>query len=224
MSAWGKRVRPHVLVLLGGEPTIHPMLSAFLFLARECFPDTTIRLVTNGSFLHQHPGLPETSKATDVEISVTRHIGQPEDLRRFGGVELLVEDWRSKGIKISIPEPYPWMVRYQGQGETMMPFEDGDPAQSWEICSDPVHRCVQLHEGNLWKCPVVAYLPMMKLKYPNLSQAWDLVLAYKSLSPAASDEEVIEFFNRHEEPVCGLCPGRRIRGREHSSLSILPGT
>ena len=42
--------------------------------------------------------------------------------------------------------------------------------------------------------PPLAFLPMMKKKYPNISDRWDPYLTYKPLKSDCSDEEVNEFF------------------------------
>jgi len=56
----------------------------------------------------------------------------------------------------------------------MMPFADGDPRSSWEVCR-------QLHEGKLWKCPNIAYLGMQAEKF-SLDPAWEPYLEYVPLS------------------------------------------
>src|SRR5437660_1065592 len=53
-----------------------------------------------------------------------------------------------------------WTRRYHGFGATMQPFEDNAPRASWEIC--PARECKQLHEGKIFKCAPLAYLPMQK--------------------------------------------------------------
>jgi len=215
MAPWGRRVEPYTFLILGGEPTLHPELSDLLVLSRRCFSTTTIRLITNGTYLHRHPALPHIAKANNIEISITEHAdADSRRTREFEAIKALAREWLAMGVKISIPPPYPWVVRYRGHGESIMPFEDGNPFQSWSKCCDPNHSCVQLHEGRLWKCSLLAYLPMMKSKYPRLSSAWDVGLAYRPIGPEASDKEVIEFFERREETVCGLCPSRWIPGKE----------
>jgi hypothetical protein len=69
-------------------------------------------------------------------------------------------------------------------------------------------RCktaVQLHEGTLWKCPILAYLPLMRQKR-QLGPEWNRNLAYQPLSPDCSDREISEFFAKEHEPFCAACP------------------
>jgi hypothetical protein len=84
----------------------------------------------------------------------------------------------------------------------MMPFEDGQQRQSWEIC--PARDCKQLFDGKIWKCSPIAYLRMQKQKY-DLSPKWDPYLAYEPLDPTCSDEDLVAFLSREDEPICSMC-------------------
>src|SRR5438045_65614 len=55
MLLWNRRLRPAILSLLGGEPTLHPRLTEFVILSRRLWPASHLRLVTNGFLLHRHP-------------------------------------------------------------------------------------------------------------------------------------------------------------------------
>ena len=80
-----------------------------------------------------------------------------------------------------------WTRRYEGFGDTMLPYEDGDPRASWEAC--PARHCKQLLDGRIWKCAPLAYLPMQKAKY-RLADKWDPYLAYRPLEPGCSNAEI----------------------------------
>ena len=68
------------------------------------------------------------------------------------------------------PSVVHWLAQYKGFGDKMEPFEDNNPKSSWNACVSKL--CVQLHQGKLWKCPALAYLPM-QAKY-NLSEVGSL--------------------------------------------------
>ena len=89
----------------------------------------------------------------------------------------------------------------------MMPFEDENPKKSWKHCISK--DALQLHEGKLWKCPPLAYLPMQAEKY-NLSAKWDEYLKYKPLEVECTDEELKNFLNKKEESFCSMCPANEV--------------
>ena len=60
-----------------------------------------------------------------------------------------------------------------------------------------------MYNGLIYKCAPLAYLPLQKEKYPNLSDKWNHYLKYVPLTP---DGDIEEFFSREAESVCSMCP------------------
>lgn len=205
MAAWSDRLEMEEFCLLGGEPTVHPRLSEFVPLVRRHWPEARIRIVTNGFLLARHPDLPIRMKAAgncDIALSV-HHDASSYRERLQPSMDLLerwqneystvVHTWLSHGV---------WTRRYLGSGAAMLPFEDGNPRRSWEIC--PARHCKQLFEGKIWKCAPLAYLGLQKAKY-DLSDKWDPYLGYAPLEPSATDDELDRFLALEDEPVCAMC-------------------
>ncbi|WP_245268746.1 radical SAM protein [Mesorhizobium loti] len=209
MGFWSRRVSVTWFNILGGEPTIHPQLPAFVGLVRRHWPEAIIEIVSNGFFLHRHPTLPAILAADrDARLTVSVHHGSQEYQERLKPVFDLVEAWRREhGLHIEIrPSDKNWTRRYEGFGNTMLPFEDGDPRASWEIC--PARHCKQLHAGQIWKCAPLAYLPMQKAKY-RLSDKWDPYLAYRPLEPGCSNAELQAFAALEDEDACSMCSAKK---------------
>ena len=208
MALWSNRVSVKRFALLGGEPTIHPQLPRFVGLVRRHWPQTEIEIVSNGFFLHRHPSLPAVLAAdTDARLIISVHHDSEEYQQRLKPVFALLEAWRrDHGVVAKIrPASRNWSRRYEGFGDTMRPFEDGDPRASWQTC--PARHCKQLHEGRIWKCAPLAYLPMQKAKY-RLSEKWDAYLGYEPLDPDCSDAELRAFAALEAEAACGMCPAK----------------
>jgi hypothetical protein len=110
-----------------------------------------------------------------------------------------------------------WVKTYHGYGDTMEPYEDNNPEESWNNCSTG-QDCFQIHEGNIYKCSPLAYLPMQKNKI-NLSSKWDFYLSYKPLTPDSTDQEVAEFFSRGAEAYCGMCPAAPMHFKKPNPLT-----
>lgn len=54
---------------------------------------------------------------------------------------------------------------------------------------------------------MAAYLNLQKKKYNQLlSKKWNPYLNYEPLKFNCSDSEIVEFFNRKSEFICGMCP------------------
>jgi hypothetical protein len=208
MEPWAERLAPAKFSLLGGEPAINPRLYEFVPLARSVWPRTQLRVVSNGLLLHRHPDLPAAlAKAGNAVLEVSLHHDSDAYRRRMEPVLALLDRWQdTHRIEVRLLRSYEsWTRRYKGFGATMTPFEDERPRTSWQNCA--ARTCPQIHDGAIWKCAPLAYLPMQHAKY-GLSEKWKPYLNYEPLRPGCSDEEVQAFFARQEESYCGMCPAR----------------
>jgi hypothetical protein len=205
MRPWDGRLAPKAFVILGGEPTIHPRLPDFVRLARRHFPTSQVQVVTNAFFLDRQPDLPVAMQEIGnarLDISVHHESWQYGTLISQG--LQLAQTWaKTHGIEVYVKESFKsWRLQYQGHGAEMMPYEDGNPQASWDIC--PAKHCFQLLDGDIFKCAPLAYLPMQQAKY-GLSEKWAPYLAYQPLHPTCDDEALRQFFSTGAEAVCDMC-------------------
>ncbi len=212
LYGWSKRVKPKTFTILGGEPTLNKDLPEIVYMVRAMFPDPTtgIDVITNATGLHLQPRLPQMLVATGATLAVSIHSTEhPNYIKKFKRGYKLAKKWKHDlGVWVEFWDftNKEWVRQYKGFGDTMMPYEDNNPRKSWEVCISK--HAMQLHEGKLWKCPALAYLPMQAKKY-NLSDKWNPYLKYQSLDVDCTDEELQEFLNREDESFCSMCPANR---------------
>ena len=180
-------------------------------MVRAIYPDpfTHIDVISNTTGLHLHPTLPQMLLAAGATLAVSIHSKEhPNYIKKFKSGYQLAKQWKNDlGVTVEFWDTNKeWVRQYKGFGDTMMPFEDNNPRKSWEVCISKY--AMQLHEGKLWKCPALAYLPMQAKKY-NLSEKWEPYLKYKPLDVDCTDDELEEFLNREDEPTCSMCPMNR---------------
>ena len=212
LYGWSKRVKPKTFTILGGEPTLNKDLPEIVYMVRAMFPDPTtgIDVITNATGLHLQPRLPQMLVATGATLAVSIHSTEhPNYIKKFKRGYKLAKKWKHDlGVWVEFWDftNKEWVIQYKGFGDRMMPYEDNNPRKSWEVCISKY--AMQLHEGKLWKCPALAYLPMQAKKY-NLSDKWNPYLKYQSLDVDCTDEELEEFLNREDESFCSMCPANR---------------
>ena len=212
LYGWSKRIKPKTFTILGGEPTLNKNLPDIVYMVRAMFPDpsTGIDVITNATGLHLHPRLPQMLVATGATLAVSIHSTEhPNYIKKFKRGYKLAKKWKHDlGVWVEFWDftNKEWVRQYKGFGDRMMPYEDNNPRKSWEVCISKY--AMQLHEGKLWKCPALAYLPMQAKKY-NLSDKWNPYLKYQSLDVDCTDEELEEFLNREDESFCSMCPANR---------------
>lgn len=207
-SLWNKRIAPQRLAVLGGEPLLNKDIIGIIELGRNMWDrqhGTYYEIVTNGFLLHRFPDLPRTLEKTNCLLRISVHGSSEKYMKKFNLIRDLVKEWQ-KEYKFEVvydPDDL-WFKPYLGHGENSLPYEENNPEKSWEHCITG-QECFNLVDGNIFKCSLLAYLPLMKKVFPNLSNKWNPYLAYKPLTHKASDEEIKDFFNRKAETYCGMC-------------------
>lgn len=201
IAPWSRRLLPKHFLLLGGEPMLNQELSDICVEARRLWPKTNLILVTNGLLFKRHPKLPEVLKANRIHFDVSIHYNSPEYLKQLEEVKL----WAAEhSLPIRWRESFrDWSLYYTGAGASARPFNDGNPQASWDICAS--RWCMQVYNGNLHKCPPMAYLPMHVEKFGG--EKWKPYIR-KGLSPMCTDKELLEFVHRRAESCCGMCPSK----------------
>lgn len=209
LKLWKNKIFPEIFTLLGGEPAINKNLPHFLELARQHFPRAHLRLITNGFLLDRHPTLPAVMKMVgNASLILSIHHDSIEYQDKLKVVNKLLEQWINHfGITVQKwPSNNFWTKRYHGKGLHFLPFDDGNPEVSWEIC--PAKYCLQLFEGKIWKCPPLAYLKLQNEKY-SLHSSWDYYLKYQPIESSCTKHQLQEFISRKAETYCGMCPSKQ---------------
>lgn len=233
-SLWNKKISPKTMILLGGEPLLNKDIVDIVYLTKEMWTQPKnghYWITTNGLLLENYSKLPIALRDTKCMLQISIHGNETAQqyYKRIKKVFSLIEDWGTKyNVKLvecnsdkEFKELQPnedetyvvyrnmvedWTRAYKGFGINSEPFEDNDIKQSWNNCVAG-KECFQLYEGKIYKCCMTSYLQLQKNKYGDkLSKKWNPYLQYQPLDANCSDEDIIEFFNRKEEYVCGMCP------------------
>jgi hypothetical protein len=226
-SAWSKRIKPNMIKILGGEPLANRELPQIFLVLRQMFPDSHLRVITNGLQLEKCPMLPYLLTAPNSSLSLSVHSNETAYLTKLQASMDIINGWMSKfGVKAIMSDNRAgWVRHYKGLGGSMRPYEDGDFTASWARC--PARVCRVLLEGRLWKCPQTAALHLAAEKFAlGARQEWAPYLAYEGLQVTASDAELAEFLGRGPEAVCGMCPanGEAYEKDIHNVDFDIPGT
>lgn len=208
MKNWNKRILPENFIIMGGEPTLNKDMLNIIILSSKMWNNSKIKLITNGSFLYKHPDLPKIMNDRNniyLEISIKHDNSDVDYSKLVNSIKDLVNNWKSKyKINVSFREDYKhWLKLYHGHGKDILPFNDNNPELSYKECGSKV--CRVLHEGNIWKCPRLAFLKLYKTKF-NLDSSWDQYLEYKPLTPNCTNSELIKFFTEKHIKECSMCP------------------
>ncbi|CCQ74928.1 radical SAM protein [Magnetospira sp. QH-2] len=219
LRRWAERVRPELFGMLGGEPAINPHMLDYVRLVAELWPDTKRLLISNGLLLYKYPDLWQTLVDTGTKLEVSCHSTTDQKyLAQFNPRLAEIEAAREEyGFDFRLRHSENFYKAYRGEGATMKPFDDGDPAASYKVCDN--RKCWTLHLGRIWKCPPLAFLGLVADKFDLYQhEEWWPYMQYKGIGLDASDEELEDFFDRRTEWVCGMCPTKLDR----QPMNVLP--
>jgi len=205
MGYWSPRIAPRYFSLVGGEPTLHPELPGVVEVAASHWTDSIVQLVSNGWFLRRHSDLPATLEKHNVHLEISIHHDGPEYRAKIAEIRALIDEWKqSYSFKVNWRTSYgKWWRVFRGEGQTLAPYTDNNPQLSWQNC--PCRWCPQILHGRLYKCPPIAYLPMLDERF-GLGREWHPYLQYQPLPADCSEEDLTVFLTRKSEAVCGMCP------------------
>ena len=134
--------------IMGGEPLLHKDAAEFVRLAREMFPRSKIRLVTNGLKLL---GTLDESVSSTLRAMCENGVGM--DWTCYPSVEKRrseIEDvCKEAGVNLRISENNEFMAR-------MCPKGDRDPAAAFRWCRRCIY-CPLLDDGRIYLCAQAHY-------------------------------------------------------------------
>ena len=206
MGFWKNKINPQTFSILGGEPTLNPDLPEIIKITRNNWPQSKIRVVTNGFYLFKHPLLPVV---LENDSNATLYLSLHHDSYSYRNktkpiLDLLIKWVKKYSINVEVyHSTKTWKKKYIGLGEKMKPFGDNKPRLSWERCGS--NKCPQLFDGKIWKCGPLAYLHIVDEQY-KLTKDWEHYLSYKPLEINSSNDQISNFFNLEEETYCNMCP------------------
>jgi organic radical activating enzyme len=212
LNRWKTAIVPAVTTIFGGEPCLHPKLIEICQQVRTTWPDTVIRLITNGYLLDNFDA-EQWFDLGALEIQVSVHRKDHEKVlnqrirnilsKRKPWVVSTHQDlcghkqlqWQHGSVSVYKSIFKDFVVPYHQHNGQLLPW-NSDPAEAHKICGSP--STPVLYKGKLYKCPAVANaMDITKQNWFNY-QAADV----------DSDLEQFVAAIGVPEPVCAQCPSR----------------
>ncbi len=136
--------------LLGGEPLLHEQVEEFMEIARKCFPEAEICIVTNGILLlRQKESFWLTAQENRIGIEVTKY-----------PVRLNFEKMREIAKKYDVIFRFYGRSGYIQKTQYFLPFDlkgKQNKEESFKGCF-MARGCITLYHGRLFPCSYVLLL------------------------------------------------------------------
>jgi len=212
IDKWKSVVTPNLVVLFGGEPCLHPRLQDICAKIRQAWPESIIRLITNGYLLDNF----DSSKWFDFvpfEFQVSIHRKDHESIinkkikniiqhrrpwtvSKQGGVNQHRQiTWTHNDFSVYKSIFSDFVVPYKKTQDKYLPWHS-NPTEAHKICGSPDTPI--LYKGLLYKCPPVANI------IDVTKNNW---FDYHAVDIHDDLEEFVQNIGCPES-VCGQCPDR----------------
>lgn len=183
------------LLIMGGEPTLHPELQQFLIVAKRHYPNATVELWTNGILLEkQEESFWRLLHDLDIKLVVTNF---PINVNKTK-IRELVETFKVN--LMFTPEMGEFLVLLNPKG-------DSDPKKAYTACEER-RGCTQLYEGKVYLCARVAYVHIYNEYHGTQMEVVES--DYVDIFSNNAKEKIEKYFEEHRlgKPLefCKWCP------------------
>jgi organic radical activating enzyme len=209
LGYWSEYVNIDVMVLFGGEPLINPKILDICKCIRKYYPDTIIRLITNGYLLDNFdPTSWFDFGPFEIQVSIHRIDHESIINKKIKNILATRKNWTTTVDQLNLHQQIKFtsgnftiykskfkdFVAPYGIKNNKLVALQSDPVVAHKLCGSP--NTPVLYKGKLYKCPPVANLIDM------LDENWN---NYKSCN---SHEDLPQFIKLigHPELVCSQCP------------------
>ena len=206
LQQWQHKIEPELVTIFGGEPCLHPKLLEICQDVRQTWPNTKIRLITNGYLLGNFDSLRwHQFNNFEIQVSIHRKDHETHINQYIKNILLHKKDWRVKRFGGNDHKQVAWigsnLIIYKSIFQHfVVPYKkefrpyDSDPTEAHKICGSGAAPI--LYKGKLYKCPPVANIIDITNTY------------YKNYQGYTIDDNLKEFIDGigKPEPVCGFCP------------------
>jgi MoaA/NifB/PqqE/SkfB family radical SAM enzyme len=183
----------YAIKILGGEPLLHPDITAFFDIARKYFPSTPIQITTNGILLVKQPDeFWQNCSKNKITVSISQY---PIKLDK----KAIKKAAKTNKVKL--------MFNGSTAQERMckLPLDlsgSQDIKKSFQKCAISWGCCVTLREGRIYTCCIAAHI-----KFFNEYFRQNLAITdkdYVDIYKVNSKEEIINFLEK-PFPFCRYC-------------------
>jgi len=212
---WNKIINPKVLSIFGGEPLLHPRLEKILFIIRKYWPETQIRLITNGYLMHRYdPEIWFNFAPMEIQVSIHRRDHENLITNEIKKIISCRKGWKAKrsneqghkqlslhheDLTISKSKFRRFVMPYRLVNGEIKPF-NSKPEKAHSICGSP--DVPILYRNKLYKCaPLPNILDLDKGKHYK----------YEGVPHHGDVSGLVSNINKPES-VCAMCP----ENAEHS--------
>jgi len=196
--------KPGVLILVGGEPMLHPDLGGILRAIRSSRICNYLILTTNGTLMNRMPE-DTWSLLNQVDVSTYPEVPLPPEQ-----LNLLAEKAKRHNVKLKAFYFEQFRIPFSLQGTS----DENLRRRIFLTCKGVnLHGCHNYHQGYFYKCPQAIYTPTINGSRATHEPQED---AIRLESPGQFPSRLWDYLaSRTPLKSCGFCLGSVGKSRPH---------
>ena len=239
LRTWSSLLNVNTIILSGGEPALNPDIEAWIRKTREYFPNSTIKVTTNGMHVDKIKLLPVLFEVGNAIYEISWHLNGPSadtiEQTVIAQTQEISNQWHvlqnmieNVPLSMTLDTVTVQMVMfenfikpYHGREKLMRPWRSKNYVLSHKSCGAPANP--MLFKNRVFKCPPLANLRDTLEQHQLLDNAdWQEFLRYKGFGP---EDDLTDFINDFGKPnfictMCGIDSRALIKHYEPAMVSI----
>jgi hypothetical protein len=221
LEGWSQRLDIGTVCLFGGEPLMNKDINSWIRQTRKYFPQSKIKIITNGIYLKNKNILPELFAVGNVEYQISLHWREGNifesvktqllsQMQKYESWTTIKSDRKEilyafthNTVKVQLALFGNFVQPYQGHGTSMKPWNSDDIAVSYSNCGSP--RNPILYRNKIYKCGPIANLKDTLEIHKLLDDPdWKEYLNYTGFNSTDDLTELIDNFDKPNR-ICSMC-------------------
>lgn len=187
------------LVLMGGEPTLHPDVVPILYYAREIFPNTKLTIATNGAYfsIFDEKSFIRAIQYNNIVVRITQYPFSENAQNIYEQIYEKLHTFNIETETVSVVD-----TNYHFLKQSFHKNLINDITQS-KYCKT-FHYCTTLKDAKLFVCNFAAYIDSLTDKFPEIDWIKTDSNSYVDLTENYTDEQILERMSKLSL-VCTHC-------------------
>jgi len=221
LEEWSDQLDIGTICLFGGEPLMNKDITSWIRQTRKYFPNSQIKIISNGTYLKNKNILPELFSVGNVVYQISLHwregpkfeeikkqlLSQMQKYESWTTVKFdrkeIIYAFSHGTVSVQLAVFGEFIQPYQGHGNSMKPWASDDINASYNICGSP--RNPILYNNRIFKCGPIANLKDTLILHDlEKDPAWQTYLNYKGFGAGDDLTELIDNFDKPHS-ICSMC-------------------
>jgi organic radical activating enzyme len=203
INQWSARICPQTILLLGGEPLLHPEYEEIVLTARNAWKQSSVIIITNGLLLPKvRDEFLKLMSENTIEFRISKHI-DTENYNKH--LKEAINRLKQLGVKYEIVESHKSWISCHSLNADGVPLSPNSiPQKSWTGCLSKY--CIAISGNQLCRCSIILNMIQAVTEKILPIAEFKEVCNHKLVSIEDSNEKILRYLHEGVLKECRFCP------------------